>query len=329
MPKTIVKLTAEQKARFPEFTKKWIDIGLSTQPADRMRAETAIAGLYRLSKLKEPRVIWLPCPISAALSAVFYAKLIQHRLDPGKKKPVDSAVRSAVRSAVYSAVYSAVGSAVGSAVYSAVGSAGKSFFGGSIYNTGYAACADYFNEVCAIAIDRNFLEMMESCGFYWTLDGICFASERPSEIHRDGEGRLHAEFGMSIRYAGTGWGLFHWHGTQVPCEWITQRNKLTPKIALTWENIEQRRAACEILGWSRILTELNSKTIDKDGDPEIGELVEVELPQIGREKFLRVLCGTKREFALPVPPTMKTALEAQAWTWGLDKKSFVKPEVRT
>ncbi len=115
----------------------------------------------------------------------------------------------------------------------------------------------------------------------------------------------------------------------MPREWIEQRHKLTPKTALTWENIEQRRAACEILGWSRILTELNAKTIDRDADPEIGELVEVELPQIGREKFLRVTCGTKREFALPVPPSMKTALEAQAWTWGLNTKAFTKPEVRT
>lgn len=71
------------------------------------------------------------------------------------------------------------------------------------------------------------------------------------------------------------------------------------------------------------------RTIDKDDDPEIGELIEVELPEVGRERFLRVLCGTGRMFALPVPPDMTTALAAQAWTWGLDAKSFIRPEVRT
>jgi phage baseplate assembly protein W len=357
MKKLITKLTKDQEARFPEFTRKWIEIGLSTKPADRPRAEKAIAGLYRLASLKEPRVIWLPCPISATLSAIVYSNIIQHRLEPTAKKAVDSAVRSAVdsavrsavdsavrsavdsavrsavdsavRSAVRSAVDSAVRSAVDSAVDSAVYSAGTAYFGGSVWNAGYSAWADYFSEVCGIAIDRNFLEMTESCGFYWTLDDVCFASERPSEIHLDGEGRLHYDTGMSIKYAGTGWGLYHWHGTQVPPEWIVERHKLTSKMALTWTNIEQRRAACEILGWDRILTELKSKIVDRDGDPEIGELVEVELPEIGKERFLRVLCGTKRQFALPVPPTMKTALEAQAWTWGLDKKTFIKPEVRT
>ena len=92
---------------------------------------------------------------------------------------------------------------------------------------------------------------------------------------------------------------------------------------------EERRAACEILGWANILRELDAKVINEDGDPEIGTLVEVDLPDIGKEKFLRVLCGTKREFALPVPPDMKTALQANAWTFGMDIKDFVVPEVRT
>ena len=109
----ITKLTSDQKARFPEFIRKWIDIGLSTQPADRPRAEKAIVGLYRLAKLKKPRVIWLPCPISAALSAACYAEIIQHRIvDRPDSDSVRIAVRSAVCSAVGSAVYSAFRSPV-------------------------------------------------------------------------------------------------------------------------------------------------------------------------------------------------------------------------
>jgi hypothetical protein len=226
-------------------------------------------------------------------------------------------------------VYSAVHSAVDSAVGSAVDSAGRSFFGGALYNSGYCAWADYFNEVCAIAIDRNFLEMTQSCGFYWTLDGVCFASERPSEIHLDDEGRLHCETGMSIKYAGTGWGLFHWHGTQVPGEWLLGQKSLTPSKALKQSNVEQRRAACEILGWAKILADLKAKTIDSDPDPQIGDLVEVKLPDLREKaKFLRVQCGTGREFAIGIPPHINKALDAQAWVIGLKPSEFTKPEVR-
>ena len=93
--------------------------------------------------------------------------------------------------------------------------------------------------------------------------------------------------------------------------------------------MEQRRAACEIIGWDNILNLLDAKIIDEDKDPMIGTLVEVNIPDIGREKFIRVLCGTGRSFALPVPPEMNTALEANAWTYDLDGDVLRKLEVRT
>ncbi|WP_230690798.1 hypothetical protein, partial [Streptococcus pneumoniae] len=80
---------------------------------------------------------------------------------------------------------------------------------------------------------------------------------------------------------------------------------------------------------AKILDELKAKTINRDADLEIGELVEVTIPDVGRERFLRVKCGTGRTFALPVPPTMQTALEAQAWTWDIPASQFTVPEIRT
>ena len=68
---------------------------------------------------------------------------------------------------------------------------------------------------------------------------------------------------------------------------------------------------------------------DEDADPMIGTLIEVEIPEIGREKFLKVLCGTGREFAIPVPPEMKTALEANAWTYDIPSDVLSQLEVRT
>ena len=104
---------------------------------------------------------------------------------------------------------------------------------------------------------------------------------------------------------------------------------LTGKQALEETNLERRRAACEIVGWARILDELNGKTIDKDDDPEIGELIEVNLPDAGRERFLRVRCGTGRDFAIPVPPTVQTAIEANCWTYDIPTDMLKQKEFRT
>ena len=164
-------------------------------------------------------------------------------------------------------------------------------------------------------------------GFRVVHPEFCIVSDFPEVLKIDVENRPHCETGPSHRWR-DGWSLYHWHGVRIPAEWIEDRASLTAKAALTWTNIEQRRAACEIVGWSNILKELNAKTIDRDDDPEIGELVEVTI-EGSRERFLRVLCGTKREFSLPVPPDVKTALAANAWTYAVDGEIIKRIEVRT
>ena len=165
-------------------------------------------------------------------------------------------------------------------------------------------------------------------GFRVLHPEFCIVSDFPEVLKVDAENRPHCETGPSHRWR-DGWSLYHWHGVKIPGEWIEDKASLTAAKALTWENVEQRRAACEILGWNAVLEELGAMTIDRDEDPEIGELVEVSIPDIGRERFLRVTCGTGRQFALPVPPTMKTALEANAWTYDFDGDVLRKLEVRT
>ena len=102
------------------------------------------------------------------------------------------------------------------------------------------------------------------------------------------------------------------------------------------ENLELRRIACEMVGWDAIISKMRGATIDTDPDPEIGTLIRVRMP-IPRAwgppiyedaMFLRVQCGTGRFFSLAVPPNMRTAREANAWTYGLTPEEY-EPEVRT
>jgi hypothetical protein len=114
----------------------------------------------------------------------------------------------------------------------------------------------------------------------------------------------------------------------IPSEWIVDK-KPTAAEAITWQNMEQRRAACEMVGWVNILEELNAETIDKHDNPMVGELVAVDIPDVGREKFLRVKCGTNRLFALPVPPDMDTAENAQRWLNFIPDNIPFIPSIRT
>jgi len=158
---------------------------------------------------------------------------------------------------------------------------------------------------------------------------FCMVSDFPEIIRVDARNRPHCETGPSLRWR-DGWSLYCWHGERIPAEWIEERNSLTPAVALGQENLELRRTACDILGWANILDSLNAEIIDSDPDPQIGTLVEVELPDLPEKaKFLRVKCGTGREFAVGIPPHITKALDAQAWMIGLEPHEFQSPEIRT
>lgn len=188
----------------------------------------------------------------------------------------------------------------------------------------------YFTEVC----DLDLGEMTERGAAYadtiryghiwWPFDNLIVACERPRAIRTDAEGRSHCETRPAIEYH-DGTGLWCWHGQLLPAEWLATPGALTPEIALTYHNVELRRCAAEILGWDRILAELSPTVLDEDS-PDIGTLLEVDLPDVGSSRFLRVRCGTGRTFALAVPEDTPTAVAAQIWIHG---GNWQAPEVRT
>jgi len=166
-------------------------------------------------------------------------------------------------------------------------------------------------------------------GFRVMHKEFCLVCDFPEIILTDEQNRPHCETGPSHRWR-DGWSLYHWHGTRIPSEWIEDKASLTAKVALSQSNMEMRRAACEIIGWSKILADLSAKTIDSDPDPQIGDLIEVSLPDLREPaRFLRVKCGTGREFSIGIPPHITKALDAQAWVVGLEPRDFIRPEVRT
>lgn len=178
---------------------------------------------------------------------------------------------------------------------------------------------------CRLAIRER---LAESCYGVITVNAVEIAIMHPSIAKFDDAKRLHSEDGNALEFS-DGYGFACWHGTIVPLEWIKNRKTLDPKIALTEQNVEKRRAAAEIIGWARVLRETPHRVIDTDADPQIGTLLSVDLPDAPDSKFVLVRCATGRDFALPVPREMKTALEANAWTYDIQPIDLKAMETRT
>lgn len=195
----------------------------------------------------------------------------------------------------------------------------------------------YYETSCKFLPDKNFPEaefiyqslfpaFKAGLGFLINLGDVLIGIYLP-QVYLDDQQRFHCPNGPALI-----WGnetQYWWHGTQVEKDWIENKESVDPSIALNHPNIEQRRALCEILGWEIILKKLSPVVIDHDKDPEIGDLLEVDLPDSNKSRFLRVQCGTGRKFTIPVPQEMKTALEANAWTYGIDDTINFIPQVRT
>jgi len=177
----------------------------------------------------------------------------------------------------------------------------------------------------SVIMNDDFTTLRDFNCYIMPFEDICLISEPAKKMTKDSSSRLHCEIGPAALYP-DGFQVFAWHGVHFPPEWLDQ--KPTAKTALSLRNTELRRVACEMIGWDSVLKQMKAKTINRDRDPEIGELLSLKGFSDIDEKFLRVRCGTGRDFVLPVPPDMRTARQANAWTWGLEGDQY-KPEVRT
>lgn len=282
----INSLTKEQESQFSVYSKKWIEIGLSTNPIDMSVMDEIINKLYSQVGLDSPNKIEVYDSPFAAVKAM--------------KEKYDVDVKSQ------------------DFVYGAHDAAWLSFF-------------DYLNDVVGVeGCDKLdvFNRLAQNCGWVLFYDELVVLTQRPISIKFDASNVLHCEDDYAVKYSDNT-GVAMWHGNRIPKEWIFDKtSSITPDVVLHWRNVEQRRCACEILGWDNVIKLLKPETLDKDGDPTVGTLIEVDLPEIGKERFLLALDpNTNSTVVLPVPPEMKSALEANSWTYGIDKVEFV-PDLR-
>lgn len=340
----ITSITEAQKSQIPAWVDKYTQIGLSTQPADRPRAERGIHGHYEAAGIAGPKVIaWSGSPLVTALAGPAAALIVERiRGDVREFIPAqvarfvaDESLRAEV-ARVIGDVLTGVGrfdgrdgeAQLNELHFSEAVRANWSRYNGGAWWASFSAWATYIRDVLGVSTipvgPRE--DVDSSCGWWWPHELFAVATERPCILSRDDAGRMHAEEGPAIAWP-DGWALYYWRGTKVPRAWIENPSGIDPRVALEHANIELRRCAAEIMGWQKVLDLLQPVVIDADPDPQIGTLLEADLSG-APARFLKVLCGTGRTFVLPVPSDVSTAREANAWTFDLQPDEL-QLEVRT
>jgi hypothetical protein len=172
----------------------------------------------------------------------------------------------------------------------------------------------------------------QSCGLWYPFEGAVIACDRPNIIQmaenprRLGTYRLHATDGPALQFR-DGWTIYAWHGVRVPKKLIMWPQRMTRDDILAETNVETRRAIIELLGYDQFAGLLDLVPVQDDTwNGQTYTLLRTrEKDDIAGEylQFVRVTCpSTDRVYHLSVPPTVSTAKEAIAWTFGVTAEEY-------
>jgi hypothetical protein len=162
---------------------------------------------------------------------------------------------------------------------------------------------------------------------YWSRDTLFWVAK--PRLYFDGARRLHRADGPAFESDVED--HHFWHGVLVPAFIVTQPERISPDRIRAEGNVEVRRVMIERYGYSRYLLDSKAEVIHQD---EFGTLYRARL--VGDEALVMVRVvnatsepdGSLKEHFLRVPPTIRRAREAIAWTFGLEEKEY-HPEVET
>lgn len=153
---------------------------------------------------------------------------------------------------------------------------------------------------------------------------IVFACMKPKFIRTDDSGRPHCEDGPAAVWA-DGLSVYSWKGFPIDRKIIEERDKITVRQILDERNAEIRRVLLDIYGNERFLTASGAEVFHQD---ECGILYRYEfdldepLMMVRVRNSTREPDGTYKFYYLRVPPTVETAREAVAWTFGLSEDEY-------
>ena len=336
MKQKIETLTESQKSKLPEYIEKWTKIGLSTEPANRQKAEEGVRKAYEDAGLSTPRIVWCSSPLTQGLVRAIILSIFKNGL-----KEIGASVRDSVWDSVWASVWDSVGDSVRASVRASVGDSVGASVGDSVrasvwdsveasgygqHDANWLGFYDYFSRELNLLEETKKLEAIwliaENAGWFLPHEKICWISERTSKVLKDVEGRLHCETGMACQYP-DGWGVYAWHGVRVQSWIVLEPQKITADLVMKEQNAEIRRVLMERMGLRRYLIESKAEVLDHD-DHKVNW--KRALLHVGDDVILFVADpSTGRNYPIQVDPSCKTCEQADSWIYQGNKTWDGKP----
>lgn len=175
-----------------------------------------------------------------------------------------------------------------------------------------------------LAVWLPFVDAFEAgLWLFWVLEDAVIAVPRPAV--KSENGRLHCATGPAVSWP-DGAHYYFWRGISVPARVILHPENISAREIVAAPNAEIRRMMLERVGYQRFLLDLGARPIHTD---QFGALYRVDLPEEDPLALVHVTNatpepdGTRKRYILRVPPTIRTARAAVAWTFGLRADKYM------
>lgn len=349
------ELTAEEMEFMREHRDRWVAVGCGRTAIDKRQARAGILKLYEAADLARPDVLWCKGPLEALVKAPFLIFVRHFAANSAQEEDglcLAGIAGQVVREFGMSISVRDVARKIRSRYKKKVCTDLEEVCSDEGYATCIRGCFDalwgggYVQDWVGwftglrelgllegepqekLALLRDWERVTANSGFWFPFEKLCIMCEPFETVVFDEDNALHCETGPAL-VTRDGIAMFFWRGIEVPGDWIEKKDEIDVSLVLTHPNLEKRRALGEILGWGKVLAQLEGvRTLDKHPDPQVGTLKEATLPGIGPQKFLEVVCGTGRPFVLMVPDEAQTARQAQHLISGVSEKTLDLIEFR-
>lgn len=338
-----------------QLARETVAPALSTEPADRPRAERALRTYLGNSRLP---IRWVPSPLALAralqdafdtlgdqlvLEVEVPAPWSIWGLAPEELRWLADAFAPAgtgIAQTVARAIADKDGTPVARAVAATLMDAGQF----EVRSPRVTARIDAGQD--APITDGGFLRMLHelrlSAGPVLLVRDEILVSERPLVARVDAEARLHAESGPAMAWT-DGFEVWAWHGVVVP-GWVARDPaSITPARIDAERNAEVRRVMVGRFGVERLMRHSGGEVIHED---ETGRLWRRRVgPVTGPRSWAQSMAwnrapthevvvmvevvnatpepdGTFKTYFLRVPPEIRTAREGVAWTFGMQEGRY-------
>ena len=326
----IEKLTPKQTRLLARVRDEQIGHILYSGPTNRPAAEEAMRLAYQCGGLEPPQhIVWVKSPLVGVYTAgllaspSFWGLLKKHGFDGGASlraslsDSLSASLRDSLRDSLSASLSASLGASLRGSYWWNYGRCCGSWEWWLSY---FAFAAETWPSEQSKKLDGLFA-LGRTAHLWWPYKHMVIMSDRPTRLSVDDRQRLHCADGQALGYS-DGWGLYYWHGMQVPAKLVEAPESYTAADIKAESNSEIVRALAERLGWEAFVTRLDVASVDRWADATTGLAYELLESRTrigdGQPRFLRMVSpklkdGSQPTYLEPVHPDLTTAQAARRW----------------